>query len=324
MSAVPSRRSFSPFLIGLFVIIGTLSIIGVVIWLGATQFFKENEYYSTYFSGSVGGLEVGSAVKYMGVPVGSVKKVAVAPDGKLIEVIMTIDRKLKLESNIRVKAEMSGIAGGKYLQLFYTGDSSTLNAYPYLSFKPEFVVIKSSPSGIEEIETAARDVMGKLMQIRYKEVADEIINFLQTTNDFFKNEELLGIITGLNDASVKINSILARADSSNIINYLTLTSQKLLNTSNKLENFADSLNYQIRDLELSNRLDKAFFQYDSLVVQIRGLANSLGYRLDNSIFGLDETLTEIRATNKQLQKTLKAYRDNPGQLLLSTPPPPEK
>jgi len=299
-------------------------MIGVIIWLGASQFLKENVYYVTYFSGSVEGLTKGSPVKYMGVPVGSVKKLGVAPDGKLIEVIMVIDKKIYVSDSLRVKTELAGLTGNKFLQLHYPTDEFVLSGHPQLNFNTPFKLIKSTPSGIEEIEQAAREVMNNLNQFKYKEVSQEIVNFLQTTTDFFKNEEMYTIITQLNDASSHLNSLFAHADTSKIVDYLTYTSQRLLNTSQKLENFSDSLNYQFKVMNLSSKLDGAFRQYDSLLVGTRKMLYNLGYRFDNTIFSLDETLNEFRNTNKQLQKTLRIYSNDPGRLLLSEPPPLEK
>ena len=82
------------FLIGIFVLTGLVILIATVIWLGKTQFMEESKLYVTYFDGSVEGLEKGSPVKYLGVPVGTVDKIKVAPDGKLVEIVMQIESTL--------------------------------------------------------------------------------------------------------------------------------------------------------------------------------------------------------------------------------------
>ena len=105
MKKIATKRVSNAFMIGLFVIVSTVVLIGAVIWLGANKFFKENIYFVTYFDGSIEGLENGSAVKYQGVPVGSVSKIELAPDGKLVQVTMQIKRKIDLRDNMRVKLE---------------------------------------------------------------------------------------------------------------------------------------------------------------------------------------------------------------------------
>lgn len=324
MSAIPTRRTISPFLIGIFVITGTLLLIGAIIWMGAAQFLKENVYYVTYFSGSVGGLEKGSPVKYMGMPVGSVKKIGVAPDGKLIEVILVIDKTIQIGDSLRVKAEMAGLTGTKFLQLHYPKEKIVLESYPHLSFKPSYKLIPSTPSGIEEIEMAAREVMNNVNKFQFADVSQEVVTFLRSTTSFFENKELFEIVSNLNDASNRLNSLFAKADTSGIIGNLTATSSKLLRTSDRLENFSDSLNLALKSLELSSRLDRAFAQYDSLMKTTGKTLYALGYRFDATIFSFDETLNEIRQTNKQLQKVLRLYGNDPGRVLLGEPPPIEK
>ncbi len=164
MSEIPSRRVSSPFLIGLFVILGTIVIIGVAIWLGSSQFMQENVKYVTYFDGSVEGLEKGSPVKYLGVPVGTISDIRVAEDGRLIEVIMSVDMHIKVNDSLRVKSELAGIAGAKFLQLHYPSDIEMMEINPKIAFEAPHSVIKSAPSGFDEIEIAARSVMNELMK----------------------------------------------------------------------------------------------------------------------------------------------------------------
>jgi ABC-type transporter Mla subunit MlaD len=183
--AIRSRKINSSFLIGLFVVTGTIILVGFLIWMGATQFLKEQTFYVTYFDGSIEGLEPGSAVKYLGVPCGRVQKVQVAPDGMLVEVIMNIDEKITISDSLRVKAEMAGIAGGKFLQLFIPTDPQMFEMNPKITFKPPYTLIKSAPSGIEEITLAARDVMTNIMKLQFAEISKGTINFLDATTKFF-------------------------------------------------------------------------------------------------------------------------------------------
>lgn len=81
----------SKFLIGLFVIIGVLICAVIIIWVGASRVFMKGSLYSVYFDESVRGLQVDSAIKYRGVDIGKVQSIDVAPDYRLIEVIMKIE-----------------------------------------------------------------------------------------------------------------------------------------------------------------------------------------------------------------------------------------
>ena len=68
-----------------------LILAGVLVWVGAAKYFAKGSRYAVYFDESVQGLQVDSAIKYRGVAIGNVKRIGVAPDYRLIEVIMKIN-----------------------------------------------------------------------------------------------------------------------------------------------------------------------------------------------------------------------------------------
>ena len=88
------------FAVGLFVAIGFTLAILVTIWLGMSRFLQKGRFYVTYFDESVQGLDVDSPVKYRGVFTGRVERIGVAPDSKLIKVILKIESGQKLDQNI--------------------------------------------------------------------------------------------------------------------------------------------------------------------------------------------------------------------------------
>jgi ABC-type transporter Mla subunit MlaD len=322
--AVRSRKLNSSFLIGLFVITGTVIIVVFLIWMGATQFLKEQTFYVTYFEGSIEGLEPGSAVKYLGVPCGRVQKVQVAPDGRLVEVIMNIDDKITLSDSLRVKAEMAGIAGGKFLQLFFPTDPQMLEMHPQINFKPPYTYIKSAPSGIEEITLAARDVMNNIMKLQFGEISRGTINFLNASTRFFNDPDLKLIVDELAQSSTRLKEILEKADTSNIISNLSASSYRLQETIDELKSFSLKLNQELDNMQLPYYVSKIYEKYDTTITNTNRSISTLTYRMQSILFGLNETFEELRNTNRALQRSLRAITDNPSQIFLSEPPPPEK
>src|SRR3972149_6210708 len=110
-------RKTSKFMIGLFVTIGILIGMVAVVWLGASKYFEKGATYVTYFDESVQGLQLDSAVKYRGVEVGRVEKIRVAPDNRLIEIIMKIDLKGELERDDVAQLKAAGITGIVFVEL---------------------------------------------------------------------------------------------------------------------------------------------------------------------------------------------------------------
>src|SRR4030042_4893928 len=110
-------RRTSKFMIGLFVTIGILIGMVAVVWLGASKYFEKGATYVTYFDEAVQGLQLDSAVKYRGVEAGRVEKIRVAPDNRLIEVVMKINLRGKLEHEYVAQLKAAGITGIVFVEL---------------------------------------------------------------------------------------------------------------------------------------------------------------------------------------------------------------
>src|SRR4030042_4203415 len=110
-------RRTSKFMIGLFVTIGILIGMVAVVWLGASKYLEKGKTYVTYFDESVQGLQLDSAVKYRGVEAGRVERIRVAPDNRLIEVVMKINLRGNIEHDYVAQLKAAGITGIVFVEL---------------------------------------------------------------------------------------------------------------------------------------------------------------------------------------------------------------
>jgi ABC-type transporter Mla subunit MlaD len=61
---------------------------------------KKTVPYVSYFDWSVSGLSPGGEVMYNGVLVGTVRSISIAPDGRLVQVLMEVDPLFVVDSEI--------------------------------------------------------------------------------------------------------------------------------------------------------------------------------------------------------------------------------
>ena len=73
--------------LGLFVTLGFLGMILILGWLGATRLRRESTEVHYFFDQEVNGLEIGSPIKFRGVPVGKVVRIRAASDQRHVEVV---------------------------------------------------------------------------------------------------------------------------------------------------------------------------------------------------------------------------------------------
>src|ERR1700754_700444 len=64
------------FRIGLFIVVALAVLTGGLIAFGAGQMFRPRIYIETYVDGTVQGVDVGSPVKFRGVPIGQVSSIS--------------------------------------------------------------------------------------------------------------------------------------------------------------------------------------------------------------------------------------------------------
>lgn len=105
------RNSPNPKIIGAFVTVMLALIVAMVMYFGTANFLNRSTHFILFFDQSVNGLQVGSAVKFRGVPVGEVQKIMIraegqSPDSTAIPVVIRINRS-RLEDDL-------GVSGGAF------------------------------------------------------------------------------------------------------------------------------------------------------------------------------------------------------------------
>ena len=264
----------SKFLIGLFVISGTLICAAIIIWVGAARILTKGSLYSVYFDESVQGLQADSAIKYRGVEIGKVQKIKVAPDNRLIEVVMKIDIESDLQEKTIATLKAAGITGIVFIELDQLKSGDLANS-PKITFKSSYPVIPSRRSQISRFMADTDVIMQNVKDIDLKGISNQLKNttkaiekFVDGKMDRVVNEtmEVLSdahqlIEQAKNDIAVlklqekadQTDTILKDIDkkSKAITNALQDTSENLRVTSENLQKLSDNLTRNPSDLFFS-------------------------------------------------------------------------
>lgn len=140
-------------LVGSFVLAIMAGAVVFVIWLTGTTVEKTVQYHLR-FSGSVTGLQIGSQVRFRGIPVGEVKSMNIVEDETdpskpiHIEVMIQIRADTPVRESTRAVLEVQGITGVSFVQL-----TSAPQPGPRLepSTRKKKAYIQTKPSSIEKI-----------------------------------------------------------------------------------------------------------------------------------------------------------------------------
>ena len=137
------------FKLGLFALITLLALAAIAFVLAIRK--VPTDSYHTYFDESVQGLDPGALVKFRGIRIGKVKSISLAPDRRLIDVELAIDRSridlTELAPRLRAQMLVFGITGVKLVDL----DLATpeMPPPPILTFAPPKLYIASRPSMLD-------------------------------------------------------------------------------------------------------------------------------------------------------------------------------
>ena len=149
--------------IGAFVLVLGAALIGFTLWLSSGKSYTTHyDTYLTYMNDSVAGLNLNAPVRYRGVEIGRVRKIALAP-GNVEQVQLTLD----IEHDTPVKTDTvavlqtQGLTGLAYVELTGGGrDSPALKQQP----GADYPVIKAGPSLLTRLDTAITQLLTNLNQ----------------------------------------------------------------------------------------------------------------------------------------------------------------
>ena len=149
--------------VGTFVLALIAAAFGVVIFLTRTSFEDTPKACMSYFTGSVTGLQIGSPVRYRGVPVGSVSDIRIDPtDVERVRVMMDIVHGTPIKTDTNSTLGLQGITGVAYIEL--TG--GTRESEPLTALDDGQVpVIPSKKSGIQQVLATAPELLERAVAI---------------------------------------------------------------------------------------------------------------------------------------------------------------
>jgi phospholipid/cholesterol/gamma-HCH transport system substrate-binding protein len=319
-------RRTSKFMIGLFVTIGILIGMVAVVWVGASKYLEKGKTYVTYFDESVQGLQLDSAVKYRGVEAGRVERIRVAPDNRLIEVIMKINLRGKLEREHVAQLKAAGITGIVFVELDRK-EPDKPDQSPKITFASEYPVISSQPSDIKQLLSGIENVIQSLNKVDTQGISDQIKSTLKV---------LESVVASVNNVVGSVEKALGTGKLEEAI-------VEVKNTLLKVQNFVSDAQKELQAMNLGKtgtnlenataRLDKIMNsgEIEAVLVEVKDTAK----KMNQLVEGLDKRslaiTNNIRGTSENLKRTSESLEmlidrvyASPSDLLFGEPPPPRR
>ena len=306
-----SARS-SKFLIGLFVIIGTLVCAGIIIWIGASGIFMKGSIYTTYFDESVQGLQVDSAIKYRGVEIGKVQSIGLAPDYRLIEVVMKIDLEGDLPNQTVAALTSAGITGIVFIELDRIKAGELSNS-PNITFKSSYPVIPSRRSGVGRFLADTGIIMQNIKNIDLKGISDQLKNTSKAIENFVGGKRINNIITHLESTSANLDQAMARINKTVAEGKVDRAVNETMGVLSDARQLIGQAKNEIESLNLKEKASRTDILLKDIDKKSKAITNEL-----------QDTSEHLRVTSENLQKISDNLTRNPSELIFAKPAPPRK
>jgi len=298
--------------VGAFVIVLTVTMIAGVLWLSSGKYYRKSyDTYETYMTESVSGLSLNAPVRYRGVDVGRVRRIALAPGNvELVQVTLDIERGTPVKEDTVATLQTQGLTGIAYVELMAGHRASAdLRAKP----GEPYPVIGSAPSLMSRLETALPVLLANLNR-----VSDNV-------NALLDDDNRRAVKATLADLAQLSRTLAARSAT------IDATLASTARTMDAAARATDKAALVAAELpQLVQRIERTAAAFERMATEVSGAGASARGTLDGTRADLTQftgsTLPEVRALVDELRgltATLRRVGDtverNPSVLLYGRP-----
>lgn len=294
--------------LGLFVLAAIGLIIVTLVWMGANKYTKGAATYVSFFDESVQGLQMDSKVKYRGVDVGRVTDIRVAPDFKLIEVVMEIGFAGDLSNDMVAQLQSVGITGIVFIEMNRQQPDDKKNS-PRVDFAAEYPIIPSKPSEMQKLMSVIDRVTKQLDRVDFEGMGDDVTETLAAVRKVVENASLQKSFANLEKTASNLESITTSI----------LMEIKTGRINAALNSFKDgAVNFDAVLAKARKALDEMKLQ--STARQFRELVITLKDQTLDIALQIRRTMANLRSSSQRLDRLLMRLEQNPSDLIFSEPP----
>lgn len=288
--------------VGAFVLILGALLIGGVLWLSSGKSYsKAYDTYLIYMSESVSGLSLDAPVRYRGVQIGSVRRIALAPgNAEQVQLTLDIERGTPVKQDTVAVLQVQGLTGIAHVDLSGgSSDSPPLKPGP----GEKYPVIRTEPSLMLRLDTAVTALLTNLNR------SSESINALLDEENRVALRRTLANLERLSGTLAahagEIDAGLSRASRTvkNIEQLTALANAELPQLLQRIQRSADAFD------RMANETARAGSSAANTVESVRAEA----------LPEARQTITELRELTASLRRFSETLERNPGMLLQGRP-----
>lgn len=296
--------------VGAFVVLILTMATVFVLWYTKAQDRREYERYEVYFTGSVSGLNEGSTVRYLGVNVGRVARIALDPRAAdRVLTLIDLANDTPINANTVARLTPQGVTGLLFIDLQQLPPSSKGVSPPVPSQR--YPVIRSLPSNLDVFLNGLPDVLSEANH------ALQNINLLLSQDNIHAANDMLANIRA---ASAQLPAL--SRDSAKLVRELEATSIEARRVAESANSLLATVGPEIgtaakRLRVLADNLTTTTTRIDQLLDRNGG---DLERFSGQGLAEIQSLVRDSRTAVTEVRDLARSLRERPSQLLYEAPP----
>jgi phospholipid/cholesterol/gamma-HCH transport system substrate-binding protein len=287
--------------VGLFLLIGSIALVGLIMWLGEAGDTAPKSEYVVQIDGNVNGLSNGSVVRYLGVNVGAVVDILLHTDADrpVVEVWIEIEEGLPIGDATYATLVVQGVTGIANIDLANDAELARAqqlheSGVPIIPFRASGLSALLSGGG--DIATDARRLLARLNawageenRVRVEDILDNLLELSESLAE--QGREVPALVASLKETLSSLERTSKGLETAVVEDWPTIASDLKATSANLAA--------------ASHRVDGWLVRNEDSVDRF------LGEGLDD-MTGL---VAELRQTSEQLNRLAVRLREDPSRLI---------
>ncbi|MBR9834443.1 MAG: MCE family protein [Alphaproteobacteria bacterium] len=310
-------------LIGAFVLLAVVTIVGFVLWLGASQLNRDFAEYDVVFQGPVT-LEEGASVRYIGIKVGEVESVRIdSRDTSKVRARLRIDRNTPVKTDSTAVIDFAGITGVTFVQITAGSETaSRLTVRPY----EDVPVITAGPTPLAELFVGGTEIIGQA-GITLQKAGDLLTEEnIAAVSQTLENLDTITSAIAADDAAIITQAYETLAALEQAGDRVTVAADQVSAAAGSVDRELVDLNVELKRLvselntatsEAATTLVQSQEALDAASVLIRGSAT-------DTMVQAGLAAQDLRSLATRLDRVMRMLEQNPQSLVVGKPLPYEE
>lgn len=293
--------------VGAFTLLVLAMAVTFVMWYSDSGDRRDFVTYEIYFNGSVSGLTEGGPVRYLGVDVGTVRRISLnknRPDS--VKVLAAVDSSAPISGSTRASLGLQGVTGLLYINLKQVANGGNEE----LKQGERYPIIESQSSDIDAFIATLPQLAGRVSTLLDNIDAVFSKDNVQALSDTLKS--LRDTSAGLPQTREQLQQLIAQ---------LGETSNEFKATAANINGLATDVRPEVRDT--IGRLNAVSGQLASTTKRLdEFMANSaapLNHFTEHGLFEMEQLLRDARSAATEFRELSRSLKETPSQLMFERP-----